>query len=85
MIDSLMERLKMSSSKFNVDLNKEVDRLTKNNAGDIIDAICHWCEENNVDVETAAALIKKDPVLRAKIQNEAEELNIIPSSAKLPI
>ena len=73
------------SNKFNVDLSKEVERLTKNTNGDIIDAICHWCEENNVDIETAAALIKKDPVLRAKVQIEAEELNILAPSAKLPI
>jgi hypothetical protein len=52
---------------------------------DIIDAVCHWCAENNIDVETAAALIKKDAVLRAKIQIEAENLNILKPSARLPI
>ena len=73
------------SNKFNVDLSREVDKLTKHTEGDIIDAICHWCEENNVDIETAASLIKKDPVLRAKIQIEAESLNILSPSARLPI
>lgn len=72
-------------SKFNVDLAKEIERLTKNGRTDIIDAVCHWCAENNVDVETAAALIKKDAVLRAKIQIEAENLNILKPSAKLPL
>lgn len=72
-------------SKFNVDLTKEVERLTKNGSLDFIDAVCHWCHENNVDVETAAALIKKDAVLKAKIQIEAERLNILTPSAKLPI
>lgn len=72
-------------SKFNVDLTKEIERLTKNGQVDVIDAICHWCHENNVDIETAAALIKKDAVLRAKIQIEAENLNILKPSARLPI
>lgn len=72
-------------SKFNVDLHREVERLTRNGTVDVIDAICHWCKENNVDIETAAALIKKDPVLKAKIQIEAESLNILAPSAKLPI
>jgi hypothetical protein len=72
-------------SKFNVDLAKEIERLTKKGETDIIDAICHWCKENNVDVETAAALIKRDQVLKAKVQVEAENLNIIKGSAKLPI
>lgn len=71
-------------SKFNVDLAKEIDRLTKSGETDIIDAICHWCKERNVDVETAAALIKRDQVLKAKVQIAAESLNIIKPSAKLP-
>ena len=73
------------SNKFNVDLAKEVERLTKLGSDDIIDAVCHWCKENNVDVETAAALIKKDAVLKAKIQIAAENLNILKPSARLPI
>lgn len=72
-------------SKFNVDLNKEVERLTRNGQVDVIDAICHWCKENNVDVETVAALIKRDQVLKAKVQIEAENLNILKPSAKLPL
>lgn len=72
-------------SKFNVDLAKEIERLTKGGKAGIIDAICHWCEKNDVDVETVASLIKKDAVLRAKIQVEAENLNILKGSAKLPI
>ena len=71
-------------SKFNVDLAKEIERLTKSGETDVIDAICHWCKENNVDVETAAALIKRDQVLKAKVQIEAESLNILKPSAKLP-
>jgi hypothetical protein len=72
-------------SKFNVDLSKEIERLTQGGQTDIIDAVCHFCSENNLDVETVAALIKKDAVLRAKVQIEAENLNILKPSAKLPI
>lgn len=72
-------------SKFNVDLSKEIDRLTKSGEVDIIDAICHWCNENDIDVETVAALIKRDQVLRAKVQIQAESLNFLKPSAKLPI
>lgn len=72
-------------SKFNVDLSKEVERLTRNGEIDVIDAICHWCAENGIDIETAAALIKKDAVLKAKVQIQAENLNILKPSARLPI
>jgi hypothetical protein len=72
-------------SKFNVDLEKEIERLTKGGKVDIIDAICHYCSENSIDIETVAAIVKKNAVLRAKIQVEAENLNILKPSAKLPL
>lgn len=72
-------------SKFNVDFAKEIEKMTRNGTVDIIDAICHYCSKNNIDIETAAAVIKKDAVLRSKIQIEAENLNILKPSARLPI
>lgn len=72
-------------SKFNVDFAKEIDKLTRNGTVDIIDAICHFCTQNNIDIETAASVIKKDAVMKSKIQIEAENLNILKPSARLPI
>lgn len=50
-----------------------------------IDAVVHWCEMNDVEVEMAAALVQKDPVMKSLIQNEAENLNILKKTAKLPV
>jgi hypothetical protein len=50
-----------------------------------IDAVVHWCSINDVEVEMAAALVQKDPVMKSLIQNEAENLNILKKTAKLPI
>jgi hypothetical protein len=72
-------------SKFNVDFAKEIEKLTHGGTVDIIDAICHYCADHNIDIETAASLIKKDAVLKSKIQIEAENLNILSRSARLPI
>ena len=50
-----------------------------------IDAICLFCEEHNIEVETAGKLVSG--VLKAKIQLEAEDLNFLKKSktVKLPI
>ena len=50
-----------------------------------IDAICMFCEENNLEVETAAKLISG--VLKSKIRMEAEELHYLKKSntSQLPI
>ena len=50
-----------------------------------IDAVIYWCEINNIEVEYAAQLIKKDLVILSEIQTEAENLNILKKTAKLPV
>jgi hypothetical protein len=58
-------------------------RFTKNI--DYIDAVVLWCETNKIEIEFIAALIKKDPVMKSKLQVEAENLNILKRGARLPI
>jgi len=52
-----------------------------------MDAVILWCEQNSYEVESAALLIRKDPVLKAKIKMEAEISNLLKSKrgSSLPI
>lgn len=64
---------------------EEIEQLCKDKNLEYIDAVVIWCKKNNLEVETAAYWIKKDPTMKSKIKAEAETLNIIKSGAKLPI
>ena len=50
-----------------------------------VDAIVHFCEQNNIDVESVPKLITKP--LKEKLKAEAMELNLLKrtSHAKLPL
>ena len=50
-----------------------------------IDAIVHFCEQNNLDVESVPKLISKP--LKEKIKCDAQQLNFMKktSRAKLPV
>ncbi len=50
-----------------------------------MDAIIHYCEENNIEVEVFAKVIKSNDMLKAKLQREAEGLHYLPKSSSLPI
>lgn len=63
----------------------DVELLCKSKNMDYIDAVVMWCENNKIEVEYIANLIKKDPVMKSKIQVEAENLNVLKKSARLPI
>lgn len=59
------------------------EQVLENNIG-YIDAIIQYCENADIDVESAAVLINMQ--LKEKIQNEAEEQNYMRTKrGKLPL
>jgi len=65
---------------------EEIEAIAHDNKGmKYIDAIVHFCEKNNLDVESVPKLISKP--LKEKIKCEAMEMNLLKrtSHAKLPL
>ena len=48
----------------------------------LMDAICHHCKETGLEIEVAATLISS--ALKARIKEEAQELNLLKKTSKLP-
>jgi Phage late-transcription coactivator len=63
----------------------EIEDLRRSKNMEYIDAVVHWCEKNKVEIEYIAAYIKKDQTMKLKIQEEAENLNYMKKTARLPI
>ena len=68
-----------SSSEFYIKIQKLVEQTKLS----YMDAVLHYCDQNGMEPETAAQLINGK--LKAQIREEAEELNFLPKTAKLPI
>ena len=49
-----------------------------------IDAVIDYAERHRLEVEVVGEIIRRSPVLRAKIYMEAEELNLVEKLARLP-
>ena len=65
---------------------ENIESLVLNNKDmNYIDAIVHFCEQNNIDIESVPKLISKP--LKEKIKCDAQELNFMKrtSRAKLPV
>jgi len=65
--------------------NDDIEKMRRDKNLDYIDAVLLWCENNKIEIEFAASLIKKDAVFKAKMQIEGENLNILKRGARLPI
>ena len=64
---------------------EEIESLHIEKSIDYIDAVLMWSEKNNIEIDVIANFIKKDDMLRSKIQVEAENLNILKRGRSLPI
>lgn len=78
--------MKLNKMKTPSDFIKEIENIVMEKRVEYFDAVILYCEMNNIEVETAAALVKQNGTLKAKIQIEAENLNMVKrSGARLPI
>ena len=58
-------------------------KYTDNGGVSIMDTIVHYCDSTGMEIDVASTLIS--PALKAKIREEAEDLNLMKKSSKLPI
>ena len=78
-----MERSKLLEDKFmtTARFSQEVERIVLNNKDmNYIDAIIHYCEVNEIELETVPKLISKH--LKEKIKYEAQELNFLKKTSR---
>ena len=63
----------------------EIESIVANEGMNYIDAICYYCEINNLEIESVTKLVSKP--LKEKLKYDAQELNFMKktSSAKLPL
>lgn len=66
-------------------IHAEIENFVQMHDVDYIDAVLHFCERHDIEIETIGAIISKDPNFSSKIQTEAEELNFIKKVSRLPI
>lgn len=78
--------MKLTNIKTTSDFVMEIEKMVKDKHIEYFEAVLLYCERNNIEIETAASLVKQNQTLKAKIQIEAENINMIRRPvARLPI
>jgi hypothetical protein len=71
-----------NSSKF----SHSIEDIVKKKRIPYMEAVLLYAEENQLEVETVAKLVKMNATIKGKVQVEAEDLNCLKEkSARLPI
>jgi Phage late-transcription coactivator len=69
-----------------IEFLKKIDEFAISKNIPYIDAVIEYCEKNGIEVETAAAIIKKSSSsIKEKIKIEGEDLNILEKTDRLPL
>ena len=58
-----------------LEFNQEIEKLVKETGETYIDAVVHYAEKNEVEIETVSKMLNK--VIRQKIESEASDLNFL--------
>jgi len=67
------------------EIHYEIEKLVKDLKLSYIDAVLFYCESNGLDEEYVGSILTKNPALRSKIEIEAEQLNFLQKTDRLPI
>jgi hypothetical protein len=62
---------------------QEIETLVSGTDYNYMEAIVEYCNLTGMEIELASTLVNKD--LKAKIAIDAENLNMLPKAARLPI
>lgn len=63
----------------------EIEDIVESQHLNYIDAIILWCENHNIEVESIAGIIKTNHKFRNKVKKNAESLNFLPKTKRLPL
>ena len=74
----------MIDTKFK-DFFSDIDRISSSDGVDLITAVIYWCEKREVEVESVVSLVKANPAFMSRLQEDAEGLNFLRKTTRLPI
>ena len=63
--------------------NSEIEEIVERTSMSYLDAMLYHADENGLESETVAGLVNVKT--KTKLREEAEQLNFMPKTAKLPI
>lgn len=66
-------------------VSKEIETLVATLDIDYIDACLLYCEQHDIEIEQLALLLQRNQNIKSKIQIDAEKLNFIKKTQRLPV
>ena len=63
----------------------EIESLVSQKGLSYIDAMLHYCDKNQIEPDVLGEMVRGSHIFKQKVQTEAEDLNFLPKTQRLPI
>lgn len=50
-----------------------------------MDALAHYADKYDLEIELIGEIVRRSPILKAKVREDAERLNMLEKTVRLPI
>jgi len=51
----------------------------------LMDALVHYADKHEIEIELIGDIVKRSPILKSKIREDAERLRMMEKTARLPV
>jgi len=62
-----------------------VYKISRQPDSNYMEAVLDYAHKNDIEIEALADIIRKNPNIKSRIQDEAEDLRLMERTAKLPV
>jgi hypothetical protein len=67
------------------DFFEYVYKISRQPDSNYMEAVLDYAHKNDIEIEALADIIRKNPNIKSRIQDEAEDLRLMERTAKLPV
>jgi hypothetical protein len=79
-----MKKIEFNLENTSIKFVQEIEKLVLEKGYDYIDAVVSYCKTNNIEIESAASIIKTSSKIKSRVRLEGENLNILKKTVRLP-
>ena len=62
-----------------------IHKIARQPDSNYMEAVLDYAHKNDIEIEALADIIRKNPNIKSRIQDEAEDLRLMERTAKLPV
>ena len=66
------------------EIHREISKYVNKDVS-YIDALVYYAEKHDLEIEVLGEIVRKAPIIKSKVRDDAEKLNLVETLHRLPV